>query len=75
MNQRRFTESIVLFDMVNCFKMFLIKMEKEKREKKRTENPKIIIVVIIIAKIFYTKIKQKIYHKRICFGRGSNHGL
>ena len=28
-NQRRFTESIVLFEMVNCFKMYVIKMKKK----------------------------------------------
>ena len=28
-NQRCFTESIVLFEMINCFKMYVIKMKKK----------------------------------------------
>ena len=36
-NQRRFTESIVLFEIVNCFKMYVIKMEKEKIYKQKNE--------------------------------------
>ena len=32
-NQRCFTESIVFFEMINCFNMYVIKMKKEKKEK------------------------------------------
>ena len=39
-NQRRFTESIVLFEIVNCLKMYVIKMKekKKKQEKPKKEN-------------------------------------
>ena len=29
-DQRRFTESIVLFEIIYCFKMYVIKMKKQK---------------------------------------------
>ena len=35
-NQRRFTESILLLEMVNCFKM--CHKDKERKKKKRNEN-------------------------------------
>ena len=33
LNKRRFTESVVLFEMVNCFKMYVIKTKKKKEMK------------------------------------------
>ena len=45
-NRGHFVESVVMFEHVKCFKMYVIKMKK----KKRNENPEIIII-IIIAKI------------------------
>ena len=32
-NQRRFTESILLLEMVNCFKMYVIKIKKERKRR------------------------------------------
>ena len=54
MNQRRFTKSIVLFEIVTCFKIYIIKMKEKKKKKEttRNENPKILLLlIIIIAKI------------------------
>ena len=39
-NKRRFTESIVLFEMVNCFKMYVIKTKKEEKKKKKKKKKK-----------------------------------
>ena len=33
-DEKRFTESIVLFEIVNCFKMYVIKIKEERKEKK-----------------------------------------
>ena len=38
-NKRRFTESTVLFEMVNCFKNVCNK-DKERRRKKKKQNKK-----------------------------------
>ena len=33
-NQRRFTELIVLFKILKCFKMYVIKIKEERKNKK-----------------------------------------
>ena len=37
-NLRRFTESIVLFEIVKCFKMYVLKIKKEKIKEKKEDK-------------------------------------